>query len=66
MSVSDDLYAALLGAHEGLGPDDSAALNRALILLLMDALDDEATAASCLRRARDAVGPDLSHPGDVP
>ncbi|MCF3945152.1 DUF2783 domain-containing protein [Acidiphilium iwatense] len=37
---SDDVYAALLHAHEGLDPDASAALNARLILILTNLAGD--------------------------
>lgn len=52
MSLSDATYDRLIAAHEGLTAEDSAALNRALILLLLDALDDEARAGRLIETAR--------------
>ena len=52
MSIADTTYDRLIAAHEGLAPEDSAALNRTLILLLLDALDDENRAAALIETAR--------------
>lgn len=52
MSLSDDLYESLLAAHRGLDAEQSAALNRALVLLLADAIDDEARIRDMIGRAR--------------
>jgi len=52
MSITDTTYDRLISAHEGLAPEDGAALNRALILLLLDALDDEDRAARLIETAR--------------
>ena len=48
----DDLYSALLAAHEGLSPDQSAALDARLILLLIDALGDTEQTLALLEKAR--------------
>lgn len=40
MTAYDDLYAALLAAHEGLDPAQSDALNARLILILMNQVGD--------------------------
>lgn len=55
MSLSDALYEELLAAHRDLDAERSAALNRALVLLLADALDDEDRFRHALHRARDVV-----------
>ncbi|HEX7390910.1 MAG TPA: DUF2783 domain-containing protein [Acidiphilium sp.] len=39
-SRADDVYAALLAAHEGMAPEASAALNARLILLLANLVAD--------------------------
>ena len=49
---ADDVYAALIEAHEGLGPQESAALNARLILLLANHIGDEAVIAEALKEAR--------------
>ena len=52
----DDVYAALLAAHEGLSAEESAALNARLVLLLANMTGDAAgVIAACaeLRRRMD-------------
>ena len=51
----DDLYAALLAAHEGLSDDDSQRLNARLVLLLMTAVGDRATVEAAIAAARAGV-----------
>ena len=41
--AADDVYALLIGAHEGLSDADSAALNARLVLILANAVGDLAT-----------------------
>ena len=48
---SDDLYAALLEAHQGLSADESAALNARLVLILMNHIGDPATIRAALQAA---------------
>lgn len=50
---ADDVYEALLAAHEGLDAADSAALNARLILLLINALSDPDMALAAIATARD-------------
>jgi hypothetical protein len=49
---ADDVYEALLAAHEGLGEAESAALNARLILLLCNALGDPDLAIAVINAAR--------------
>jgi hypothetical protein len=49
---ADDVYEALLAAHEGLDDAASAALNARLILLLCNALGDPAAALALIAAAR--------------
>lgn len=49
----DEIYAALIAAHDGLSDEESAALNARLILILMNHIGDESILAEALRRARD-------------
>jgi hypothetical protein len=49
---ADDIYEALLGAHDGLGEAESAALNARLILLLCNALSDPDLALTLIDAAR--------------
>lgn len=48
----DDVYAALLKAHEGLDDDQSHALNARLVLMLANAVGDAETVRSILAEAR--------------
>ncbi len=50
---ADDVYEALLAAHEGLSEAESAALNARLILLLLNALSDPEMALAAIATARD-------------
>lgn len=52
----DDVYAALLDAHRGLAPEESARLNVRLVLLLANQLGDPATVIAAIRRAREGIG----------
>lgn len=54
LDTPDDLYADLLAAHEGLSPEDSAALNARLILILANHLGDAALFNQALAAARHA------------
>jgi len=47
----DDLYEALITAHDGLGPDEQQALNARLILILMNHIGD----AQVIRQALEAA-----------
>ena len=53
----DDLYAALLAAHEGLSDEDSARLNARLVLLLANELCDIETALAVISAARAGLTP---------
>jgi hypothetical protein len=48
----DDVYAALMAAHEGLCAEESAALNARLILILMNAVGEPDTIRAAIDRAR--------------
>lgn len=50
--IGDALYSDIVAAHEGLSADASARLNRKLVLLLADALDDETKVREAIRAAR--------------
>lgn len=52
---ADDLYAALIAAHEGLTDADSQRLNARLVLLLMNHVGDRATIEAAIRAARDGL-----------
>lgn len=48
----DDFYAELLAAHEGLGKEESDALNARLILILANHVGDRAILREALSTAR--------------
>ncbi|MFZ5965367.1 DUF2783 domain-containing protein [Thalassococcus sp. BH17M4-6] len=47
----DGFYAELLGAHDGLSDDESAALNARLILILANHIGDRAVLTAALAAA---------------
>jgi hypothetical protein len=51
----DDFYAALLTAHAGLDPAQTAALNAALVLILANHVGDRATLDAALALARGSL-----------
>lgn len=53
----DDLYAALLAAHDGLSDEDSARLNARLVLLLANELGDIDAALAAIAAARTGLTP---------
>ena len=64
---ADDVYAALIAAHEGLDPHASAALNARLILLLANLVGDAETVIAAIEAARstgrdETAGPRPSDP----
>jgi hypothetical protein len=48
----DSVYAAIIGAHDGLSEAESAALNARLVLLLANHIGDEAVIREALEIAR--------------
>jgi hypothetical protein len=50
----DDVYAALMAAHEGLSAEESARLNVRLVLLLMNHIGDRAVLEAAIAAARDS------------
>ena len=48
----DDIYDLLMAAHATLSPEDSAKLNARLVLLLINAVGDEATLRAIIARAQ--------------
>lgn len=50
----DEVYAALIAAHDGLTREESEALNARLILILLNHIGDEAVIRQALAAARDA------------
>jgi len=51
----DDVYAALMAAHDGLSAEDSARLDRRLVLLLANHVGDPAAIGEALAVARAAI-----------
>jgi hypothetical protein len=49
----DDLFAALLQAHQGLSAEASAALNARLVLILMNHIGNHQVLDQAVRLARD-------------
>ncbi len=52
LTDADGFYAALIDAHEGLSPEDSAAYNARLILILANQIGDLATLKQALAAAK--------------
>ena len=50
--AGDDVYAALMAAHDGLSDDDSARLNVRLVLLLMNHIGDPRVIEAAISAAR--------------
>lgn len=53
-AAGDLFYAALLEAHEGLSPEESARLNARLVLILANQVGDFEVLKAALEKARDA------------
>lgn len=51
-SAGDDVYAALMAAHDGLSFEESARLNARLVLLLANEVGDRETIEAILKAAR--------------
>ncbi|MBL0935610.1 MAG: DUF2783 domain-containing protein [Rhizobiaceae bacterium] len=51
-AAGDDVYAALMAAHEGLSLEDSARLNARLVLLLANAVGDRGVLDACMKAAK--------------
>lgn len=51
-TAGDDVYAALMAAHDGLSDDDSARLNARLVLLLMNHIGDARVIEAAIAAAR--------------
>jgi hypothetical protein len=49
----DDVYAALIAAHDGLTPEQSQALDARLILILLNHIGDEGVIRAALEVARE-------------
>ncbi len=55
-SIGDDIYAALVDAHQGLSDSDSHRLNTRLVLLLTNHIGDPEVVREALTRAREGLG----------
>ncbi|MDB5559508.1 MAG: hypothetical protein JWQ36_2442 [Enterovirga sp.] len=53
----DDVYEALIRAHEGLTDDESAALNARLVLILANQVRDPGAVIEAIRLARETGPP---------
>jgi Protein of unknown function (DUF2783) len=51
-TAGDDIYAALMAAHDGLSDDESARLNVRLVLLLMNHIGDLAVIEAAIAAAQ--------------
>lgn len=51
----DAFYAALVAAHEGLDPTQSAELNARLMLLLANQIGEHRVLMECIAAARDSA-----------
>jgi hypothetical protein len=56
-AAGDDVYAALIEAHEGLSAEESARLNARLILILINHIGDPEVISEALGVARGEVSP---------
>lgn len=56
LEAGDDFYAALLAAHDGLSPQQSAAMNARLILLLANHVGEHAVLMEALALAATPPG----------
>ncbi len=52
LTDADGFYAALIAAHEGLSPEDSAALNARLILILANQIGDTTVLRAAIETAK--------------
>ena len=50
-SRGDDIYAALIEAHRGLTPEESARLNARLVLMLANYIGDASVILDAIQRA---------------
>lgn len=54
----DDIYEALIRGHEGLGDDESAAMNARLVLILANQIGDPDLVIEAIRLARETAPAD--------
>jgi hypothetical protein len=59
----DDLYEALIAAHQGLSTEQSHALNARLVLLLANQVGDLDTLKTAFGLARAGAAPEAATPG---
>ena len=52
-AAGDDFYEALMAAHEGLSPEQSARLNARLVLLLANQVGDVEMLSAALDKAKE-------------
>ena len=52
-AAGDDFYEALMAAHDGLSPEQSARLNARLVLLLANQVGDAELLNAALEKARE-------------
>jgi hypothetical protein len=55
-AAGDDVYTALVDAHEGLSDTESRRLDARLILLLVNHIGDAAVIRQALKHAREGLG----------
>ncbi len=60
----DGFYAELIATHEGLGDEESAALNARLILLLANHIGDRRVLSEALAAARTLAARETTHGQD--
>ncbi len=58
----DDMYEALIAAHNGLSNEQSHAMNARLVLLLANHIGDLAVLKEAFRLARHSAAPDAGEP----
>lgn len=66
LQASDDFYAALIAAHQGLTTAQSHALHARLVLLLANHIGDQVTLSHALRLARESAAPGAGEPATQP
>jgi len=58
----DDMYEALIAAHQGLSTEQSHAMNARLVLLLSNHIGDLAVLKDAFRLARHSAAPEAGEP----
>jgi hypothetical protein len=59
----DDMYEALIAAHQGLSTEQSHALNARLVLLMANHISDLGVLKDAFRLARRSAAPEAGEPG---